>query len=108
MTAEELERATRQYDREMLDVPTVPIPPAVKARHDRIMAGRGRGRPKVGKGARRVLITVERDLLKDADKVAKLRGLSRSQLIAMGLRSILVGYRGSRAQALRRGVKGAK
>src|SRR5688500_7713781 len=43
------------------------------------------GRPRVGAGAKRVLITVERSLLADADAFAKARGMSRSEMIAKGL-----------------------
>ena len=50
---------------------------------------RRRGRPRIGKGARRVLITVERDLLKATDAAAKRAKVSRSQFIAQALRGVL-------------------
>jgi hypothetical protein len=48
-----------------------------------------RGRPKVGKGARRVLITIEGGLLGDADRAARDSGKNRSQFIADALRHAL-------------------
>jgi hypothetical protein len=47
---------------------------------------RRRGRKKVGRGAKRILVTVERGLLADADRFAKGRQMKRSELIAAGLR----------------------
>jgi len=47
------------------------------------------GRPKVGKGAKTISLTVEQDLLKRADSYAKLHGISRAKLVAQGLRAIL-------------------
>ena len=65
--------------------------PAEKAKMQRVMAKLRRGRPRVGKGAKRVLVTIERDLLKDADAYAKRRGVSRAALISRGLRAVLAG-----------------
>lgn len=48
-----------------------------------------RGRPKVGKGSRPVMTTIEAGLLQRTDRYAKAQGLSRSQVIARGLESIL-------------------
>jgi hypothetical protein len=47
------------------------------------------GRPKIGKGAKIISLTVERDLLKQADALAKQEGVSRAQIFARGLRSVL-------------------
>jgi hypothetical protein len=63
--------------------------PEEKARMQRVMAKLRRGRPRVGKGAKRVLVTIERGLLKDADAYAKRRGLTRAALISKGLRTVL-------------------
>jgi hypothetical protein len=88
MTASELAQATKQYDREMIDVPSLPVPLELRARHDRVMR-RLRGRPRVGHGSQRVMITVERELLGQADRFARSRGLTRSQMIAAGLRAVM-------------------
>jgi hypothetical protein len=47
------------------------------------------GRPKIGKGAKTISLTVERDLLKRADAYAKQHGISRARLIARGIQVIL-------------------
>ena len=47
------------------------------------------GRPKVGKGAKTISLTVEKELLKQADAYAKLHGISRAKLVAQGLQALL-------------------
>jgi hypothetical protein len=47
------------------------------------------GRPKVGKGAKTISLTVEKELLKLADAYAKRHGISRAGLVARGLHAIL-------------------
>jgi hypothetical protein len=48
-------------------------------------AKRSLGRPKRGRGAKPVNITVERGLLERADAYAQRHGLTRSQVVARGL-----------------------
>ncbi len=52
-------------------------------------ATRKPGRPKVGQGAQRVLLTIERGLLKEADSTATKLRISRSELVARGLRAAI-------------------
>jgi hypothetical protein len=52
-------------------------------------AKRKRGRPKIGAGAAKVLVSVERGLLRRADAFAKREGISRSQLFARGLSALM-------------------
>ena len=52
---------------------------------------RALGRPRVGKGAYRINITVEQQLLAKTDRFAKNHGLTRSQLIAHALRHEMAG-----------------
>ena len=47
------------------------------------------GRPKIGKGAKVISLSVERGLLKQADAYAKKAGISRAQLVADGLRAVI-------------------
>jgi len=47
------------------------------------------GRPRVGKGAKTISLTVEKELLTEADAYAKRHGISRAKLIAQGLRAVL-------------------
>jgi hypothetical protein len=87
MTADELARATEEYDRIVIDK-TRPL--NAKERKLWQQAKRGRGRPKVGRGARKVSISLEGSLLERADAAAKKSGVNRSELIAelmeLGLR----------------------
>ena len=90
LNAAELARATREFDRER-EPAFLPPPPAEKRRHDALMRAvkRRRGRPRVGAGSKRVQITMERSLLNQADRFARSHGLSRSELIAQCLISVV-------------------
>jgi outer membrane PBP1 activator LpoA protein len=89
MTAAELRAATKEFDEAFVALEkSRPLSPAQKARHQRAKRRRP-GRPKVGAGAARVLISVERGLLKDADAYARRHGLTRAAVVAQGLRSVL-------------------
>ena len=54
--------------------------PAERAEERRLR--RGRGRPKIGKGAKKISISMEGDLLHKADALARKKGLNRSELIS--------------------------
>jgi hypothetical protein len=47
------------------------------------------GRPKVGKGAKIITLSIEADLLKRATRFAKANGMNRSALIARGLETVM-------------------
>jgi hypothetical protein len=47
------------------------------------------GRPKIGKGAKTISLTVEKDLLDQADAYAKQHGITRAKLVAQGLAAII-------------------
>lgn len=47
------------------------------------------GRPRVGRGARTISLTVEKSLLGRADAYAKRHGISRAKLVALGLQTFL-------------------
>src|SRR5690349_4358034 len=47
------------------------------------------GRPKVGKGAKTISLTVEKGLLARADAYAKKHGISRARMVAEGLKAVL-------------------
>ena len=79
MSAMELAQATKQYEKMVIDK-TRPL--NAKERKLWEQAKRGRGRPRVGKGARKISVSLESDLLKRADAAAKKRGMNRSELIA--------------------------
>jgi hypothetical protein len=86
MNTDELREATKQYDREELGLPGKPL---TAADRKLLARARRRGRPTVGQGAEKIRISLERGLLKEADKAAERMHISRSELIAMGLRSVL-------------------
>jgi hypothetical protein len=64
-------------------------PESEKKRHDRVLARAKRGRPKVGAGAKRIQVTVERTLLREADARARKDRVTRAELIARALRLAL-------------------
>lgn len=86
MTAAELADATKGLETIDFD-DTKPLPPKMAAAWDR--AKRGRGRPRVGEGAGKVLISMEKRLLLVTDSLAKRKGLDRSKLIAQAIREML-------------------
>jgi len=87
MNADELAEATKEFDQEFVGIPGRPLTAAQKALH-RKARSKG-GRPRIGKGSKRILISLEKELLQEADLLARRRNLSRSQLIASALREAL-------------------
>jgi hypothetical protein len=87
MTSTDLDAQVGKFDREFIESEAKPLTPELKRKLRR--ARRKPGRPVVGKGARRVLVTIERDLLRRADAFRKKRKLSRAQLIAKGIEAVL-------------------
>ena len=63
--------------------------PSKEERKNWKRAKRPPGRPRRGKGAHVVSVSVERDLLARADALARKMGLTRSILIARGLKAML-------------------
>lgn len=89
MNAAELARATSEYDNEFgADRHARPLTANQRALHHRA-AKRGPGRPRIGKGAAKLYISMERGLLQQADAFARSRGITRSELIARGVRAML-------------------
>ena len=86
MTTEELERATKKYDKPFGGWDEFkPLTKKDREIHRRARLAAAAGR----KGQMRVLITMERGLLKQVDDAATRWGMNRSQLIAQGVQSIL-------------------
>jgi hypothetical protein len=61
------------------------LTPAQRRLHHRVL----RGRPRKGKGAQIVSLSIEKDLLRRAERLAKAQGLSRSELFSRGIRALL-------------------
>jgi len=93
MTPDELARETARFESPDYEPANDPQTPAERARINRVLAGlrakRKAGRPRVGEGAAKVMIAVERGLLKRVDAYARRSKTSRSALIARGLRMVL-------------------
>ena len=88
MTTAELRVATSRYD-EPTSGDKLPGRPLTKAQRAYFERARGRGRPTVGQGVKVISLSVERQLLQEADTQAKARGISRAELFARGLRAML-------------------
>jgi hypothetical protein len=89
-SAEDLERLTAGLDREFAADAFGPLNEA-EARLWR-RAKRKRGRPRIGKGAKVVSVSIEKGLLKRSDRLAERLGTSRARLIAAGLERLLASY----------------
>ncbi len=88
LTPAQRDAEVAKFDREDL-IPGKPLTAADKALHRRAARKAKMGRPRVGKGAKIVPVSIERGLLKDADTFAKRHKLKRSQMVAQGLRLVM-------------------
>jgi uncharacterized DUF497 family protein len=86
MTTAQLRKATAYLDSDFAFEAFGP--PSPQARKQLARAKR-RGRPKVGKGAVRVLTTVEQGLLEKADRFRRAKGLTRAEMIGQGLKLVM-------------------
>lgn len=87
MNADELQEATRQFDREFVMDEARPLTTAERAKWERMK--RKPGRPRVGEGVEVVSLSIERGLLGRTDKLAKKLKVSRAKLVAAGLQRVL-------------------
>jgi len=83
LSPKELQIASVEFDREF--VPTKPLTPAMRQQARQAK----RGRPRVGKGAAAVLVSMEKGLLTAADAYAKRHKLTRSELVARGVKAVI-------------------
>ena len=87
MNAGELVEATEAYGQEMVIDKFAPLRGLSRERWKK--ARRKRGRPRRGKGAKVISVSVERELLSRSDSLAKDLGVSRAGLIERGLKAVL-------------------
>ncbi len=87
MNTHELAEATAAYGREMVVDEFHPLSETSRGRWEK--ARRKPGRPRRGKGARVISVSVERELLSRSDTLARNLGLSRAGLIERGLKAVL-------------------
>ena len=100
MTTAELAEATKEFDLPSPPGRWRPLTPAQRARWEK--AKRRPGRPRIGKGAQVVSVSIERSLLEQADRLARKRKITRARLIAEGLESLLARSRKPRPSKPRR------
>jgi hypothetical protein len=91
MTVEELERLTADLDQEFVADKFQPLTPEQRRWWQSVK--RKLGRPKRGAGAKVISLTVERNLLAQADRFAKKRHITRAALVDQALRAILKAQR---------------
>ena len=93
MTQSELREATRVFEAELPvgpdGLPGRPMNPGERRTWTKVR--KKMGRPKIGKGVKRVMISMEKQLLKDSDDFARKHHLTRSQAISQGLRMLMAG-----------------
>jgi hypothetical protein len=87
MNARELAEATAVFDQELVIDSSRELTDEEKGQWRR--ARRKAGRPKVGKGAQIISVSIERDLLARADRLARKLRLPRTRLVACGLEALL-------------------
>ena len=88
----ELREATPQFDSPDYHPPALPWGEKQK-RDQRLASELGRavkvGRPKIGLGAERIQIALERDLRRQIDAFAKQHGMTRSRLLSEAARKFI-------------------
>ena len=87
MKPEELRKATKAFDEEMIADKSRPLTAAERKTWE--TARRKPGRPRRGAGAKVISVSMERGLLARSDALARELGVSRASLIERGLRAVL-------------------
>lgn len=87
LTDAEKEAAYRGLDDPQIALKSKPLDPHMKTLWKR--AKRRGGRPRVGRGAKRVLLSIEQGLLEQADQFARRKNMTRSELFSRGVKAML-------------------
>ena len=87
MTADDLRAATAEFDQEMVVTRSEPLTAEERAWWERVR--RRPGRPRRGRGAKVISVSLEQELLARSDALAKSLGISRALLIERGLKAVL-------------------
>jgi len=87
MNADELAKATAEFDSEFVADTFGELDDASRRQWERIR--KKPGRPRRGRGAKAISVTVEKALLVRTDRLAKKLKVSRAALIEHGLREVL-------------------
>jgi len=88
MSDQEKTASATQFARDVPLSETRALTPAERKQFRRILK-RGRGRPRIGKGAKRINITIEKGLLTRVNAFAKRQNISRARIIAEGLELVM-------------------
>jgi len=83
MTADELAEATKEFDAPFVVDKSRPLTPSERKRWRNLK--KKRGRPKVGRGFKRISVSIERGLLGRVNVLARRRHVNRSRLFALVL-----------------------
>jgi hypothetical protein len=85
----EKERINQEIENETLEESLAKSRPVNARERRKWQRFKALGRPKIGKGAKTISLTVEESLLDQADAYAKRHGISRAKLVAEGLRAVI-------------------
>jgi hypothetical protein len=83
MTGEELEAATKDLDAPLVVEASRPLTDSERRRWKSLK--KRRGRPRVGRGFKRISVSIERGLLGRVNALARKRRVNRSKLLALVL-----------------------
>lgn len=84
---QQLTKSVAEFDREFVIDGFSEPSPAQRVLFE--SARRKPGRPKEGRGAHVISVSVERSLLERSDALAKKMGITRARLVARGLKAVL-------------------
>jgi hypothetical protein len=87
MTAEKLGSETAEFDKELVVAKSRQLTAEESAWWERVR--RRPGRPRRGRGAKVISVSLEQELLARSDALAKNLGISRALLIERGLKAVL-------------------
>lgn len=87
MTPGKLRSETAEFDGEMVVTKSKPLTAEERVWWERVR--RRPGRPRRGRGAKVVSVSIEQELLARSDALAKNLGISRALLIERGLKAVL-------------------
>jgi len=88
MKARDLDKVAARFDREIDAGELRPLTPSMRRQEARSKRKK-LGRPRVGKGAKRVLITMEQGLLHELNEHIRRKNLTRAAFIAQAVRTQL-------------------
>jgi hypothetical protein len=89
LSDEEKNAEVAKFDDPAYTIKTRPLNAKERALWKRVQRRLQRGRPKIGRGVKRVMVSVEAGLLQRADAYARKNHMKRSELIAKAIETIM-------------------